>query len=567
VLDSRNFIVRTLLADGLITEADLRRATEHAMATGADLLDSMVHLGIATARRLAIAKARICEYPFVDLAHYEVDFRNTRHMPRAVAERLTAFPLFIVDGVATVAMLDPLNLQAIDQVRQLLRCDVDPVLVDSDQLRALIARAYSLSRSDDQPADEAQADENLTTGDEPIVAAVNQILAGGIDAGSSDVHINPEEKDLVLRYRVDGLLQPQQAPPRSSHDAIVQRLKVMAKLDLTQTRKPQDGKFRFKHKGESIDIRLSLVPTIHGENVVMRVLRSANKIGTVSSLGMPEDIGRAYEELIQKPHGIILVTGPTGSGKTTTLYTALNHLNSPDVNIMTIEDPVEIRLPMVRQVQANPEIGLTFASALRSFLRQDPDIILVGEIRDEETARIAVQAAMTGHLVFSTLHTNDALGSINRLRDFGLPTFAINGAVLCVLAQRLIRRLCPHCAAPDAQHPLLRTLSPEWRARGGFRAPVGCPNCRQVGYRGRMGVYEMLRMTSRLQALIERNAPMADMLHAARAEGMRSLQEDGLAKASAGLTSLEEVASLDAEVEAAHAPAASTPAPQTRAAA
>jgi len=538
VLDSRNFIVRTLLADGLITEADLRRATEHAMSTGGDLLDSMVTLGIATTRRLAIAKAKICEYPFVDLSHYDVDFRNTRLVPRAVAERLVAFPLFIIEGVATVAMLDPLNLQAIDQIRQLLRCDVDPVVADAEQLRALVTRAYSLARSDDNV--EESAEQSLTTGDEPVVAAVNQILAGAADAAASDVHINPEERDLTLRYRVDGVLATQQGPQRSMHEALVQRLKVMARLDLTQTRKPQDGKFRFRHKGENIDVRLSLIPTIHGENVVMRLLRSATRIGDIPSLGMSEQMTGWFTDLIAKPHGIILVTGPTGSGKTTTLYTALNAINTPDVNIMTIEEPVEIRLPMIRQVQAHPEIGLTFATALRSFLRQDPDVILVGEIRDEETAKIAAQAAMTGHLVFSTLHTNDAVSTVERLVNMGVPPYLVGSTLLASISQRLVRQLCTKCSVPETDFNLIRRVPADLRG-GSFRTHAGCDACKRTGFRGRLPIFEMLRVTPRVRPLIEYKASMTDLLDAARADGFRSLFHNGAEAAAAGRTSLDEI--------------------------
>ncbi len=549
MLDSRNFVIRTLIADGQLTEADLRRATEHSIASGGELLDSLVQLSIISSRKLAIAKAKICEYPFVDLSHYEVDFGNAKLMPRSVAERLNAFPVFVVDGVATVAMLDPLNLQAIDQVRQHLRCDVDPVQGDSEQLRALISRAYSLAKaSETDTAAAGTPEQSLTTGDEPIVQAVNQVLAGGVEIGASDIHLNPDETALHLRYRVDGSLLPQQGPPRSAHEAMVQRLKVMAKLDLTQTRKPQDGKFRFRHKTENIDVRLSVIPTIHGENVVMRLLRPAAKLGTIADLGMPAQMCCWFEEAILKPHGMILVTGPTGSGKTTTLYTALNQLNTPDTNVMTIEDPVEIRLPLVRQVQVNTDIGLTFASALRSILRQDPDIVLLGEVRDAETAKIAVQAAMTGHLVLSTLHTNDAVGCINRLRDFELPTFAINSSVLCALAQRLVRRLCPACAVPETDAMLIRQVPPQFR-NSPFAAAAGCAECKQVGYKGRLGVYEMLRMTPAVQALAEAHASAADITAAARSEGMRSLWESATDKAVQRLTSLEEVMSLRAEFE------------------
>ncbi|MFO0831609.1 MAG: GspE/PulE family protein [Phycisphaerales bacterium] len=553
MLDSRNFVIRTLIADGQLTDGDLRRATEHSIASGGELLDSLVQLSIISSRRLAIAKAKICEYPFVDLTHYEIDFANARHLPRSVAERLNAFPIFVIDGVATVAMLDPLNLHAIDQVRQHLRCDVDPVQGDSEQLKALIARAYSLAKAVETEAQATGvAEVSLTTGDEPIVQAVNQILAGGAEAGASDVHISPDETALHLRYRVDGVLLPQQGPPKSAHEGMVQRLKVMAKLDLTQTRKPQDGKFRFKHKAEQIDVRLSVIPTIHGENVVMRLLRPAAKLGTVAELGMPQQMCAWFEEAVRKPHGMILVTGPTGSGKTTTLYTALNSINTPDTNIMTIEDPVEIRLPLVRQVQVNSEIGLTFATALRSILRQDPDVVLVGEVRDAETAKIAVQASMTGHLVLSTLHTNDAVGCINRLKDFELPTFAINAALLCTIAQRLVRRLCPLCAIPETDPTVLHAVHRDHRNTP-FMAPAGCAECKQVGYRGRMGVYEMLRITPRVQQLIEAQAGTPQITAAARADGMRSLWEDGVEKAARRETSLQEALSLRAEFDDASA--------------
>jgi type IV pilus assembly protein PilB len=551
LLDSRHFILKTFQAEGLIEEPDVRRATEHAVAAGGDVLDSLVALGIVTARRLAIAKAKICEHPFVDLAHFEIDFRNTKLVPRGMAERLTIFPLFVVDGAATVAMLDPLNLQAIDQVRQLLKADVDPVLVDGDQLRSLIARAYSLSQSDTGEATTLKTgDEALTTGEEPIVAAVNQIITGAADMGASDIHINPDENDLLLRYRLDGVLQSQQGPARSVHSAIVQRLKVLAKLDLTQTRKPQDGKFRFMHRGEPVDIRLSLIPTIHGENVVMRLLRSASKIDKVSSLGMPPQMVKWYEDAVARPHGMILVTGPTGSGKTTTLYTGLHHINSPTRNIITIEDPVEIRLPIIRQVQTNSEVGLTFATALRSVLRQDPDVVLVGEIRDQETAKIAVQAALTGHLVLSTLHTNDAVGALARLKDFGVPMFAVNSALLCVIAQRLVRKLCESCAVPEPDLGLLSSIPADWRPPAKeYKRGTGCGSCRNSGFKGRLGVFEMFRLSPTIQKLIELNATETEISAVACADGMVRMWEDGLEKASRGLTTLSEIVKLRAAHE------------------
>ncbi|MBX3316803.1 MAG: Flp pilus assembly complex ATPase component TadA [Phycisphaeraceae bacterium] len=546
VLDSSQFLVRLLLQDGLLKQADVERASAHAKSAGVGLAEAIVSLGLLSSRVMSISRAKLTEYPFVDLSAFTVDITNASLLPRGVAERHGVFPLFVLDGLATVAMLDPLNLQAIDQVRNALRCDVDPVICDPEPLRALIARAYSMStaKQDIGGAADALAERDLTTGDEPIVAAVNQILASAIESGASDVHIGPDEHDLHLRYRIDGTLAVQQGPAKAAHAGIVQRLKVMAKLDLTQTRKPQDGKFRYTHRGQYVDVRLSLVPTVHGENVVMRLLRSASSIGPISSLGMSEDVGRWYDQYVHRPHGMILVTGPTGSGKTTTLYTAINAINSPDRNILTIEDPVEIRLPLIRQVQANSEVGLTFASALRSFLRQDPDVVLVGEIRDAETARIAVQAALTGHLVLSTLHTNDAVGAIPRLRDFELPLFAINASLLCVLAQRLVRRVCETCAGPEPEKvpPSGFGIASEEMSR--FVFGEGCASCKSSGYRGRLGVYEMLRMTPQVQHLIESRATAAEIRAAAEREGMRLMWQDGLEKARRGLTTVWELSKL-----------------------
>ena len=324
----------------------------------------------------------------------------------------------------------------------------------------------------------------------------------------------------------------------------------MAHLDVTQSRRPQDGKFRFKHNGIPIDVRLSIIPTIHGENAVLRLLSSASQIGQIKDLGMPLDVSDAFAQMISKPHGIVLVTGPTGSGKTTTLYTALNEINAPERNIMTIEDPVEIRLPLIRQVQVNSEIGMTFASALRSILRQDPDVILLGEIRDSETAKIAVQSALTGHLVFSTLHTNDAIGAIPRLREFGVPPFAINHALLGVMAQRLVRRVCSDCLsddAPDESELLELGLDPE--AGEKFVKGKGCPKCMSLGYKGRLGVYELLCATTSVRNLIDQGASASEIYEVARSEGMRLMLEDGIEKAKLGLTSIEEVRKLHATID------------------
>ncbi len=550
VLDPTPFILRELLARGEMTDADVARAKAHSAHSGGSVIDALTTLSLVTPRQLAIARAKICEHPFVDLERYEIDAAGATLLPRSTAERLLAFPLFVVDGVATVAIEDPLNLQAIDEIRQAMRLEVDPVLCETPRLRALIARAYSIARTLDLPA-EVDAPEALVSGDEPIVQAVSQILIGAAEAGASDVHINPDEGSLHLRYRVDGVLQPQQAPGLGVHAGIVQRLKVLAQLDLTQTRKPQDGKFRFVHRGTPIDIRLSIIPTVHGENVVMRLLRPGAALGGLSDLNMPAGVREWFADVIRRPHGMVLVTGPTGSGKTTTLYTALAAINAPELNIVTIEDPVEIRLPLIRQVQVASEVGLTFASALRSILRQDPDVILVGEVRDEETARIAVQSALTGHLVFSTLHTNDAVGTIARLRDLGVPAFAVNGALLGVVAQRLLRRVCGQCCvetAPDEGQAAALGISP---GEVGLVVGTGCAACGATGYRGRAGVFEALRVTPAMRGLIESHAPEGELLAQSRRDGGRGLLDHGVELVRGRVTTVAEahrlLATLDAE--------------------
>jgi len=549
VLDSNEFLIRDLLDQGRLNEPDVERAKQRAAETRSPLPETLVAMGLIDARELAISRAAICECPFVDLDAFDIDIRNAELLPRAVAEKHDAFPLFHLDGTVTVGMVDPLNLRSVDQIRQSLRVEVNCVLCDPDHLRALISRAYSMASTASTQEDEDEQAE-LTTGAEPIVAAVNQLIGAAIDQGASDIHLNPDEHELHVRYRIDGVLQPRQGPGLAAHAGLVQRIKVMADLDLTQTRRPQDGKFRFTHRGQCVDVRVSVIPTVCGENVVLRLLRQNASLKGFDDLGMPRALIDDFRQVIHSPHGMILVTGPTGSGKTTTLYTALSELNDPHRNIMTIEDPVEIRLPMIRQTQVNPEIGLTFAGALRSILRQDPDVILVGEIRDQETAQIAAQSSLTGHLVFSTLHTNDAVGAIARLRDFGIPPFAINSAVLCAVAQRLVRQICPHCAEPDEPDEAnLRAFGLSRDEATGLMRGAGCARCLNTGYQGRIGVYEMLRLTPAIQSAIEAGASTRALHETARSQGMRLMWEDGLEKARLGLTTIDELWKVRATFE------------------
>lgn len=549
MLDTSEFVLQALVEANNLTEKDAEKIKAAMVKHEIDLNDAIIRSNTITTFDVAVAKASICEYPFADISKFDIDIRQSRTMPKSVSERLRAFPLFIIGDVATIGMEDPLDLHAIDELRQLLKKQIDPVVCDAQQLRLLITRSYTLDSGAVQEHDGLE-DIDVDSCQEPVVAAVNQILFSAADLKASDIHINPDENALLLRYRVDGVLQSHRGPELTMHQGMIQRLKVMAHLDVTQTRRPQDGKFRFKHNGVAIDVRLSIIPTIHGENAVMRLLSTASSIGQIKDLGMPLDVTDAFTQMIAKPHGIILVTGPTGSGKTTTLYTALNEINTPDRNIMTIEDPVEIRLPLIRQVQVNPDIGLTFASALRSMLRQDPDVILVGEIRDSETAKIAVQSALTGHLVFSTLHTNDAIGAIPRLREFGVPAFAINNALLGVMAQRLVRRVCSECAVDDTpDSSVMNELGITPSTDDTFVRGTGCTKCMNLGYKGRIGVYELLSATKAVRELIDQNASASEIFEVAQSEGMRVMLQDGIEKARIGLTTINEVRKLHATID------------------
>jgi len=542
LLDHDDFVLAALLEEGLVDRARVDEARAAAAATPSTTCQSLIASGAVTSRQVALVRASICECPFVELANYNIAIKNSERLGRAIAESLRAFPLFDLGEVVTVGMANPLDLHAVDQLRAIIKGDIEVVLCEPGALSQLIERSYALAgQTQTQSASEPGSATALTTGKEPIVALVNQLLASAIEKGASDIHIGPDDAQLNIRLRIDGSLQPQQGPGLAAHSGIVQRLKVMANLDLTQTRRPQDGKFRFTHAGRSVDVRASFIPTVCGENVVLRLLTSAGSIKGFSELGINPQMAARFESLLDQPNGMVLVTGPTGSGKTTTLYTALKRMNTPDVNVMTVEDPVEIRMPLIRQIQTNAEIGMTFAGALRSILRQDPDIVLVGEIRDEETARIAVQAALTGHMVLSSLHTNDAAGALPRLADLGVPAFAVNAALLGVLAQRLVRRTCADCARPATPDPLVLERFGPAALHGQFVLGAGCAKCSGSGYRGRVGLYELVTMSPSIRKLAESGSSADAIRRQAAREGMPLMWQDGLNKALIGLTTLDEI--------------------------
>ncbi|GAB4548476.1 MAG: GspE/PulE family protein [Phycisphaerales bacterium] len=539
-----DFLLRFLEDEGLLDAEHSGVVAQRAKDDGCSVEEALEREQVASQRDIALAKASLMEAPFVDLEHYSIDINNASLVSRSVAEGCVAFPLFVSDTVATVGMSDPMDLGAIDRLRQVLRREIDAVVCERTALERIIGQAYALTDTGVETRTGEQVE--LTTGDEPIVKAVNQILEDAVDTGASDIHISPTEREVQLRHRIDGRLRERQGPPLNTQTAIVQRLKVMGKLDLTQTRRPQDGKFRFTHRGQQIEVRLSTIPTVAGENVVMRLLRPNAEILDFAQLGIRDDDRAKLERMLEKPHGLMLVTGPTGSGKTSTLFAGLHRLNQPDRNVMTIEDPVEIRLEGVRQVQTNSEIGLTFASALRSILRQDPDVVLVGEIRDEETATIALQASLTGHLVLSTLHTNDAPSAIARLRDLGVPPFVIASALVGAIGQRLVRRVCDGCTTPDTPEAHLVERFGLDPTKDRFVTGAGCPRCAGTGYRGRVGVYEIAEMTTALGEAIDRDATTREITRVALEEGMRPMWRDGVDKARLGLTSLSEIVRIGA---------------------
>lgn len=564
MINGSDYLLQCLVDEGFVEQAVADAAVVAARSAGIPPHEHLLSTGTICQREVAIARAILCESPFVNLEHYDIDLEIATRLPRHLAEAHGVLLLFELNGVLTLGMVDPMDLRALDQVRGQLAGQVETVLCEEEALRGLIRRAYTLTGGTNTKLgerDRADADREATLSEEPIVAAVNQILDRAIEEEASDVHISPCEHELQLRYRVDGRLQRRQGPDLSAHAGLIQRLKVMAKLDLTQSRRPQDGKFRFTHKGERYEVRLSTIPTVVGENAVMRILRPNASIRSYAELGMPDQMASRLERMLDHPHGMLLVTGPTGSGKTSTLYTAVKQLNSPDVNIMTIEDPVEIRLKGIRQVQTNAEIGMTFAGALRSMLRQDPDIVLVGEIRDSETALIATQASLTGHLVLSTLHTNDAPSAVARLIDLGVAPFVVNSSLLGVAAQRLVRQVCTSCVEddqPDAR--LLKRVGVTDTT--GLRRGAGCSACAGSGFRGRTGIYELMRMTNEVADLVERGVPTKVLVdHLASDAATPDSQHygpmwvDGTRKARLGLTTLAEVArvaaigSLDAVAE------------------
>ena len=498
--------------------------------------------------------------PLVDLAVTGVSPEATKMVPLAVLERVGAIPYSVDENSLRIALTDPDNVHGIDELRLTSRLPVEfavapleDVMVEVRRLsRANVAFAAVLEddayQAIDDEDDDLSADDGISEG--PIVRLVNSIIFQAAEDGASDVHFEPQEDALLVRFRVDGVLVISQRIPRQLAVGVITRMKVLAKLDIAERRKPQDGRITLGAgaAGRQLDIRVATLPTVYGESVVMRLLDKSRRAPTLAELGLSEAMHVQLAELVKRPTGAILVTGPTGSGKSTTLYAALAGINNPEINVITVEDPVEYRLAGINQVQINTRAGLTFATVLRSILRSDPDVIMVGEIRDVETAKISIEAALTGHLVLSTLHTNDAPAAVTRLSEMGVEPFLTASAVSAVLAQRLMRKLCSTCAEgyePSEEELLAARIPPEHLDRfrqGDFRRKIGCNRCSNTGYRGRIGVFQLLEMSDTLASLAARAATKDEIERVAFEEGMRTLWADGMEKVAAGLTTIEELA-------------------------
>jgi len=542
---------------GLATEEQITFALSRQKQTRKRLGQLLLDDGVLTELDLAKALAAKFGVTFLDLSDTQLEPAAAGYIDEKLARRYGAAPIrFINDSTLLVAMVDPQNLPALQDLQIITGFDIQPAIASEEDIYGAIAKIYrdrpevGESAVEDAAFEEAAgdlADIREATEEAPIIKLVNSVIAQSVDDGASDIHFEPQAKELMIRFRVDGVLHEVMSIPRRMQAGVISRLKIMSELDIAERRVPQDGRIGLMVGGKPIDMRVATLPTVYGEKVVMRLLDKSNVMLDLSDLGFSEKALKRFHKSFTKPYGAILVTGPTGSGKSTTLYAALNILNSPDKNVITVEDPVEYRLTGINQVQVNVRAGMTFSAALRSILRCDPDIVMVGEIRDRETAQIAIEAALTGHLVLSTLHTNDAPGALSRLTEMGIEPFLTSSAVDCVLAQRLARRLCSQCREPyTATKEMLRKndFPPEVCDRDDvvlYRAK-GCSRCNTTGYKGRLGLYEVMIVSEAIRRLTVERKSADEISRVAAAEGMKSLREDGIDKVLLGMTSVEEIA-------------------------
>lgn len=553
-------IGEVLVEAGLVKPDRLQQALREHKNAKMKVGEYLVRQGIVHENDLVDVLAKVLHVDRYVAERYPVDIALGGILPIEIAQKYRAVPVQRKGTFLTVAMTDPSDINDLDALENIVQVEVEPVICTQTEYEQLIGSVYGksvtldgvLENLDDvvytQEKDESET-ENIQVNSlmdaaegAPVVRLVNWIIAQAVNDGASDVHISPERDIVQLRFRIDGILKEQPAPPKAMFLHVISRIKILAKLDISISRIPQDGRFNLKVENRDINIRVSTIPTVNGENVVMRILDKSAGILTLEQMGMSDANRKKVEAAIIKPYGMVLTAGPTGSGKTTSLYSVLNRLNRPEVNIMTVEDPVEYRMDRVRQVQLNERAGMTFASGLRSILRQDPDIVMVGEIRDAETARIAVQAALTGHIVLSTVHTNNAAGAITRLVDMGIEPLLVSSVLLVAIAQRLVRKVCPSCGVPVEPHPnslayWSLTNDPSYT----FVTAAGCDHCKHSGYRGRTGLYEVLEVNEKIKDLIMSRAGDHEITRIAQKEnGLITLRQDAAEKIAAGVTTMEE---------------------------
>ncbi|MDH7577832.1 MAG: ATPase, T2SS/T4P/T4SS family [Bacillota bacterium] len=556
MLARRKPLGELLVENNIITNEQLQEALRLQESKGERLGQILRKLGYISEEKLYRVLQEQLRIPYIELRRYPVNPALAQLITAPVARRYRVLPIAREENQIVLAMVNPLNVFDMDEISQIVGSEVKPVLVSENDLEWALSEFLELKSSVDKaveglpqeiqgwPEEEIAAAKIREIVEEgPVVTLVNSIITRAVLNRASDIHIEPQEEELMVRYRIDGVLFEMLNLPRRIHPAVSSRLKIMADLDITERRLPQDGRIQMEVEGRSVDVRVSVIPTIYGEKLVLRILDKTTGFLTIPQLGFAPEIYPSFVNMLRKPHGLLLVTGPTGSGKTTTLYAIINELSVKEKNIVTIEDPVEYTIPLVNQMQVNPKIGLTFARGLRAILRQDPDIVMVGEIRDTETAQIAVQAALTGHLVLSTLHTNSAVSSVIRLIDMGVEPYLLGSCLIGVIAQRLVRNICPECKEVyQPSREILTSLRiPEEDGKVAFWRGWGCSSCRITGYQGRLALQEILIIEGELKDLITAKVPEQRLQHAALSHGMRTLREDGIEKAKRGLTTLEEV--------------------------
>jgi type IV pilus assembly protein PilB len=550
-----------LVSEGIISAEQLAEAVRMAHSSGKKVQDEVVRLGYAPGERVMKALAKAYRLKFVDLGKVDVSEEVIGLLPESVARENTIFPLAESGGTLRIATCDPTDMDAQEKLRFILNREIEMAIAPREQIVEAINRNYGLS--DGESADsmlqeftdtaidftetaleQDAAAEEEDQSDAPVVKLVNLVITEAVQLRASDIHIEPFEDRVRIRYRIDGRLVERDNPPRRLLGAILSRIKILSKLDIAERRRPQDGRIKLTADGKDYDLRVSVLPTNHGQSVVMRILDKDNIRVGIRQLGLSENDFRQFKNLIRRPNGIILVTGPTGSGKTTTLYASLNELNRPDTKIITAEDPVEYYLAGINQVEIRHSIGLDFARVIRAMLRQAPNVILVGEMRDTETAQMGIQASLTGHLVFSTLHTNDAPGAITRMIDMGVPAYLVASSVIAVLAQRLVRVNCTKCKQPyqplDTQIEAAG-ITPEMLQGATFMKGRGCSHCQKSGYKGRLGIFELMVMTNKIREMAFQGAATQEIRRAAVSQGMRIMFDDGIAKSLRGITTLDEV--------------------------